>query len=99
MHRKFFNAAYVFNVVIQAIFSLVSPALVGFGVAWLIVTRLNAGEWVYAVLIVLGIISGFIGMIRFVLSAMAGISRLEGEWEISEKNEKALKEEKNGEEK
>ena len=85
MHKKFFNAMYVFNVVLQAFFSLLTPVALGFGIAWLLVNKLSVGEWVYVVMIIIGVGSGLLGMVRFVLSSMAGIERLEREWEIEEK--------------
>ena len=81
MHRKFFNAMYVLNIAMQAIFSLLCPIALSVLVAWLLVSRAQVGEWIYVVLILLGVGSGLIGMVRFVLSSMSGIERLEREQE------------------
>ena len=67
MHRKFFNAMYVFNIVIQSIISLVSPIAVGILIAWLLTEKAGVGGWIYVVLIILGVISGLFSMVRFTL--------------------------------
>lgn len=79
MHRRFFNAMYVFNVVIQAIISLVSPIAVGVLIAWLLSEKAGVGGWIYVVLIILGVTSGLVSMVRFTLSSMTAIQRLEKE--------------------
>jgi mannose/fructose/N-acetylgalactosamine-specific phosphotransferase system component IIC len=43
----------------------------------MLVKRVGAPEWIYAIAIPLGILIGFYGMIKFVLSATAALSRLE----------------------
>lgn len=88
MHRKFFNAMYVFNVVLQAFFTLLTPIAIGFFSAWLLVSRLAAPEWLYVVFIILGVGSGLLGMVRFVLSSMSGIERLESEQAAQDKGHK-----------
>ena len=80
MYRKFINAMYAFNIILQAFFSLVAPAALGFLIAWLLVSRLSAPRFLYAIFIIVGLILGFISMIRFVITAMSGIERLEAEW-------------------
>lgn len=88
MHRKFFNAMYVFNIVIQSIISLVSPIAVGILIAWLLTEKAGVGGWIYVVLIILGVISGLFSMVRFTLSSMAGIQRLENEQAEEERKRK-----------
>ena len=79
MKNKLFNALYSLNIVFQAIFNLVTPAALFFVIAWLLVTRVGAPEWIYAAAILLGVLIGFYSMIRFVLSATAALERLEKE--------------------
>lgn len=88
MHRKFFNAMYAFNIVIQAMISLVTPIALGIGAAWLLDEKANAGSWVYVVFIILGVGAGLVGMVRFVLSSMAGVERLEKEQADAERERK-----------
>lgn len=93
MHRKFFNAMYVFNIAMQAIISLVSPIAVGVLLSWLLTEKAGVGSWIYVVLIILGVISGLFSMVRFTLSSMAGIQRLENEQARAElERKKQLKE-------
>ena len=77
MHKKLFNALYILNIVSQALFTLIIPAALLYGIAWLLVTRLSLPEWIYAVALVVGFILGFVSMIKFVLTSMAGLERLE----------------------
>ena len=79
MHKKLFNALYVLNILGQALFTLVTPAALLGAVAWLLNAKAGVGSWIYAVLIVIGLLLGFYSMIRFVISAMAGLERLENE--------------------
>ena len=95
MHRKFFNAMYVLNIAMQAIFSLLSPIALGALVSWLLVSRAGVGEWIYVVLILLGVGSGLVGMVRFVLSAMSGVERLEKEQAADEGRRRKEKREGN----
>ncbi len=77
MQNKLFGVMYAINIVAQAMFSLITPAVLMFCVAWLFVTKASAPEWLYAVLIPLGIIAGLVSMIKFVISATSALERLE----------------------
>ena len=88
MYRKLVNALYLINIISQAIFTLAIPIALGFGVSWLLVNYLCVGSWIYALLITLGAISGFVSMIKFVLSAMNVLEHLEKEREESKKTDK-----------
>lgn len=77
INKNFISALYVFNIVIQSIISLLSPAAVAFLIGWLFVSKVGAPTWIYAPLIVLGVIVGFVSMIRFAISASEGLERLE----------------------
>lgn len=70
---------YVMNIIAQAIFTLLIPAALMFAIAWLFVSRCGAPEWLYAVLISVGIISGFVSMIRFVIRASEALERMENQ--------------------
>ena len=77
--KKLVNAMYVLNIISQAIFDLALP--IGFGVlgSWLLVKYASAPGWIYAPLVVLGALIGFYTMVKFVVSAMAALERLENE--------------------
>ena len=82
-YKKIVSAAYVINIVFQAAITLVTPAALFFFIAWLFVSKASAPEWLYAIAIVLGVIFGFASMIKFVLSAMKSLERLEKQNEKS----------------
>ena len=67
------------NIVFQALFSLLFPVALGTGGAYLLVSYANVGEWIYAVLILVGFLMGMISMIRFILIASRAVTRLEEE--------------------
>ncbi len=93
MHKRFFNAVYIFNVVIQSIISLASPIAVGVFISWLLTEKAGVDSWIYIVFIMLGVISGLVSMVRFLLSSMAGIQRLENEQRQDEiKRKKQMRE-------
>ena len=77
MYKRFVGAMYVINIIAQAMFTLLITAALMLAVAWLFVEKCGAPGWLYAVLVTLGIISGFISMIRFVIRASESLERLE----------------------
>ena len=85
MHKKLFSVLYAINIISQAIFTLLIPAGLGFGAAWLLVSRLAAPEWLYAVFISVGILAGLISMVRFAISAAEGLERLDRQRKNNEK--------------
>ena len=88
MHKRFFNALYVLNIVSQAFFTLLIPVGLFGGAVWLLVNKASAPGWLFAPAIVIGVIIGFCSMIRFVLAAMAGLERLEKDQKENDKNTK-----------
>ena len=88
MYKKFVSAMYVINIVSQAIFTLATPIALGFGISWLLVEYASAPFFVYAVFITVGALCGFYSMIKFVLSAMAALERLEKSREDCKKTDK-----------
>ena len=85
VYKKLVNTLYILNILSQALITLAFPIGLGFGLSWLLVTKLSAPGWLYAVFITLGALSGFYSMIKFVLSAMASYDRLEKERNSSKK--------------
>ena len=85
MHKKITNALYVLNIVFQSFFDLVTPAALLFGVSWLLVRYLSLPEWIYAPAIIIGLLLGFVSMVKFIITAMGGLERLEGEQRNKEK--------------
>ena len=92
MYKRFINAMYVLNILFQAIFDLLMPIGLGALCAFLLTKHTEIGGWIWAVLLVLGAFTGLYSMIRFILSAMAGLQRLE-----KEQNEKTKTRKNDGE--
>ncbi len=83
--NAFMNAMYALNIIIQSFFNLLTPIGLSILVSWLLVEKAGMDGWIYAVLIILGVAVGFYSMIRFLLSALAGLERLEKEQEQKKK--------------
>lgn len=77
MYKKLVSALYMLNIIIQSIVTLLIPAGLMFLLSWLFVSKCSAPAWLYAVLIPIGVIAGFISMVKFVISAAEGVERLE----------------------
>ncbi len=76
MNGQALSFMYVLNIIMQALFSLlfVIALFVGIGYA---ATLIGAPDWVYIPLILTGVALGIISMVRFIITAMAGLERLE----------------------
>ncbi len=76
---------YVLNIVAQALFSLLFSVAVFFGIGYLAVNTWGAPSWVYVPLILIGVGTGILSMVKFILAAMAGLDRLEEQRRKSKK--------------
>lgn len=83
MYGKLVSALYVMNIIFQAFITLLIPAGLGWLCGWLLVSYASCPPWIYAPLIVVGVLVGFYSMIKFVLTAMSGYERLEKEFKSS----------------
>ena len=70
---------YALNIILQSFWSLLFPIGVGVLIGWLLTGKCGMGNYVFVILILLGVFVGLISMIRFLLSALAGLERLEKE--------------------
>ena len=77
MYRKIVSTTYVLNIIFQSFFNLAFPIGLGILISWLLVENAGAPGWIYAPLVIIGVIIGFSSMIRFTLSAMRALERLE----------------------
>lgn len=77
--RGALNFVYVINIIMQALFTLAFSIGAFFGLAYLSVNVLGGPTWLYVVFIIIGTLTGFVSMIRFVITAMQGYERLEKE--------------------
>ena len=83
MNKKWLSAMYALNIIFQSFFSLASPIALALALGWLTVAKLGAPTWVYVPFTVVGVFSGLFSMVKFILSAMGGLNRLEKEQEHS----------------
>jgi F0F1-type ATP synthase assembly protein I len=79
MYRKIVSATYVLNIIFQSFFNLAFPIGLGILISWLLVENAGAPGWIYAPLVIIGVIIGFSSMIKFILSAMRALERLEAQ--------------------
>ena len=76
VYRKLIGALYMINILLQGLMTLVIPAGLMFLLSWLLVSYASAPTWIYAALIPIGAVAGFISMIKFVIRAAEGAERL-----------------------
>ena len=77
--RSFMNAMYAMNIILQAFWSLLFPIGCGVLLGWFLTEKCGMGSYLFVILILLGVFVGMISMIRFLISALAGLERLEKE--------------------
>ena len=80
--KKAFNFVYVLNIAVQSFFSLGVPICISILASWLLVSKCRAPEWIYAPLVIFGVAVGFYSMVKFVISGMNAVERLEKEQNI-----------------
>ncbi len=77
--KETYPAIYTVNVVFQAIFTLLWQIGLGLLCGYLLVTFAHTPEWVYIPAVLIGVITGFGSMIKFILGAMRSLDRIEAE--------------------
>ena len=77
MYKKAISALHVVNIVSQSIFTLLWQIALGVGIGYVAVTYWSAPQWIYIPLILAGVLTGIISMVKFLLAAMNGLDRLE----------------------
>ena len=75
--KESYSAFYVMNIVFQSIFTLVWQIALALFVGWIFVEFVGAPDWAYVPLILLGVGTGLVSMVRFILTAMKSLERLE----------------------
>lgn len=85
--NKTYSAFYVINVVFQAIFTLLWQIGTALAIGWIFVEKLNAPKWLYVPLILVGVGSGLVSMVRFILAAMRSLESLEEQKRKKKKSE------------
>ncbi len=77
--KNTYSTIYTLNVIFQAVFTLVWDILLAFAIGYALVEWAHLPEWVYVPLVVIGAILGFISMLKFIISAMNSLDRIESE--------------------
>ena len=77
MKGQVISFIYVLNIVMQSLFTLFFYAAVSVGIGYLLTTYLSCDDWVYIPLILVGLGTGIFSMVKFILTAMSGLERLE----------------------
>lgn len=90
--KEGYSAFYVINIVFQSIFTLLWQIGVAVLLSWILVSYAGAPTWIYAPLILLGVFTGLVSMVRFILAAMNALEHLEEE----KRKKKKSKEKQNG---
>ena len=77
---------YALNILISAIFTLLTPVGILFLIAWLLNTKAGVGSFIYAVLLIIGVLIGLVSMIRFLVRSSEVLERIEKERNKNGKN-------------
>ena len=75
--KQAYSTFYVINIVFQAIFTLLWQIATALIIGWLLVEKVGAPKWAYVPLILVGVLTGLVSMVRFILAAMRSLERLE----------------------
>lgn len=73
MHKDIFRFTYAMNYVVQVTVCMLTPAALWIGLGWLCCNRWGLGKWTMVLGIVLGIVTGFVSMIRFLMTSARAI--------------------------
>ena len=77
--KEGYSAIYVINIVFQAIFTLLWNIGLALAISYASVEWLSAPDWIYVPLIIIGVIFGFMSMVRFIIGAMNALDRIESD--------------------
>ena len=93
MYKKFINALSMLNLLGQAIYSLALPIVLGALAAFLLTEYASAPSWIWAILMTLGALMGLYSMVKYILTATAGMDRMKKQ-QIADEEQKRDKEER-----
>ena len=77
MKNELTEGVKVLNIVLHSFFSLIIDIFVAIGISWLLVEKLGAPDWTYAVIIIVGVMIGLLSMLRFILAAFGNMEKIE----------------------
>ena len=87
MYKQTFGFVYVLNIVFQSIFTLLFQVGLGVLVGWLLTSLANAPDWVFVPSILLGVGTGLLSMVKFIMSAMRSLEAIERQ-DVSDTDDK-----------
>ena len=90
-YKKFVSTLYTLNIISQAFFTLLFPIGIACALSFLLVKFAGAPTFIWAILLTVATFLGLFSMIKFVLSAMAALERLEKEGERRRKEDEKIK--------
>ena len=93
MYKKAISALHVVNIVSQSIFTLLWQIALGVAIGYVAVTYWSAPPWIYIPLILAGVFTGLVSMVRFLLAAMKNLDSLEAQHASDAKKRAAKKDE------
>ena len=91
--RERYNAFYVFNIVFQSIFTLLWHIGAAILAGWLLVNKLGVRDWIYVPIILIGVVTGLISMVRFIIAGMNALDNLEKQRRMKQKKAKTIRKE------
>ena len=77
VHKDVFRFTYAMNYVVQVTVCMLTPAAIWIGLGWLCCNRWGVGDWIMIPAIILGVVTGFISMVRFLLTSARAIDPTE----------------------
>ena len=92
MHHKILNAFKLLNMLFQGFYTLALPIGVGAVASFLLTKYASAPSFIWAIFLTLGVFIGLYSMIRFILSSLDSMSRLEKQREIDLAEKKEMEE-------
>ena len=76
MKGKIFNFAYAMNFISQSAFSLIFPLGLFLWLGYWLTTDVGAPKWVFAICIIIGVMSGVISMFKYIIFASKHIPKV-----------------------
>ena len=83
MYKKIIGAMHALNILFQAIYSLGLPIGIGALISYLLTKNGIAESWIWAILLTVGTLMGLYSMVKYLLSAIKNLERLEKENEAT----------------
>ena len=88
MHKKIISALELLNILFQSFYTLALPIGIGALISFLLTKFLSAPSYVWAIFLILGVFVGLYSMIKYILTATAGIDRRDRQTKQMEREQK-----------